>query len=224
MDDKETLAVLHAIAQPSSDTVLTLFGEWVRAGKLRSVAEGFQMFRQAHSTNAAYVRARIPAKILNSVFLYGDVVDVNIVTSWSASEKRRDWADQIKDTLDNPVLFETLVQTMRNELVSLQQTNGARVLRYDVREVTEGSLIRYEAIESATGDVVPLNTPTDTGSYPDIEAHVHARHGNVGKIVYAPAAGDTFDQPNQTWTYKRKGFIIVVKDMVRTVIRVSSTS
>jgi hypothetical protein len=91
---------------------------------------------------------------------------------------------------------------------------------YQVREVQNEGYISYEALDEQTGEAIPLKSPMVAGAYPEIEEHVGQKTDLRGKLVHAPSLGDEFDQPTQTWKFRRGATEVVVKDMPRTLIRV----
>lgn len=158
--------------------------------------------------------------VLNHALIH-DTIGQAVADAWLAMKGREKWADQIETAIDNPVVFDKLVRAMRKEIISLRQSLAPRELRYNIREVTSGSLISYEAVETSTGDVIPLGPLEVAGSYPEIDNHIRNNYGNVGKIVFAPTRGDTLN--GQRWSYVRKPFTVVVQDIPRTVVRASWT-
>jgi len=91
---------------------------------------------------------------------------------------------------------------------------------YKVREVESEGYISYEAVDEQTGEAIRLNSPMVAGTYPEIENHVSQKSNLGGRLVYAPRLGDEFDQPAQTWKFRRGQIEVIVKDMPRTLIRV----
>lgn len=72
---------------------------------------------------------------------------------------------------------------------------------------------------------INMRNPSITaGSYPEIDAHLNSVYGTVHKIgvQFVPSLGDTFVQATGTWTYQRAPNTIIVHDVVRTVMIISS--
>jgi hypothetical protein len=130
MNDEDRARVITAIGQQGrgnsapSQPILTLLTEFAGQGKLREMAEAFVLFRAAHRPNAQPVAESVPAKVLNAYFMKDGAVKSEAFTKWSA-DQRKGWSDEIKRALTSPSTFETLVRTMRDELLGLGGKNRA---------------------------------------------------------------------------------------------------
>ncbi len=123
METEDRARTLIAIAEQGSRNdetpsvaILALLSEFAREGKVRAIAEAFNMFHNARRSNATFVESKIPAKIMNAYFLQSNGIDATTFEKWSATGARRDWAKQINDALANPPTFEAIVNQMRDEL------------------------------------------------------------------------------------------------------------
>ncbi len=131
MNVEDRARVITAISQQSrgnstpSQPILTLLTDFAGQGKLGEMAEAFVLFREAHRPNALFVAESIPAKVLNGYFMKYGAVNTETFMKWSATDRRKDWADQIKGALTNPSTFETVAKTMRDELLTLQKKSAA---------------------------------------------------------------------------------------------------
>lgn len=97
------------------------------------------------------------------------------------------------------------------------------VYNFKVEEVNRDGYIAWDAIDEKKNDRIPLNTSGkhDAGAYPEIENHLQSKYGVVVDLVYQEDAGDVFDQGKQEWRFVRGTDEVVVKDMARTVLRVT---
>lgn len=93
-----------------------------------------------------------------------------------------------------------------------------------VEEVRRDGFIAHDAVEVSTGKRLPLGPSAPTGTYPEISAELTSRLARAVEIEYRPHGGDTFDQATQVWTYHRAPDLIVVRDKIRTVMRVDGLS
>jgi hypothetical protein len=224
MNDSDRARVLIAIGSQDSDlrnpsgAILALLAAFAAEGKVREIAEAFLMFRVAYPSNAPLVEARIPPKVVNTILGVGTTVDVKTFDRWSRSDGGKDWEKRIKNSLSTPTLFEAVVSDVRAQLMAMKTPAS---FRYEVREVTAGSLITWEAVEETTGHVILLPTAETAGSYLEIEEHLRRQHGVDVKLTYAPRLRDEFDQSTHTWTFRRDRIEIVVKDIPRAILRIS---
>jgi hypothetical protein len=122
MENEDIARTLVAIAEQGSRksepsaAIVALLSEFIREGKLRAVAEAFNLFHKAHRPNATIVESTIPAKILNVYFLQSNGIDATTFEKWSIMDEWRDWTKQITDALGSPPTFEAVVNQMRDEL------------------------------------------------------------------------------------------------------------
>ena len=97
------------------------------------------------------------------------------------------------------------------------------VYEFQVEEVNRDGYIAWDAIDESTNERIPLNTSGkhNTGSYIEIENHLQNKYGVDVDLVYQEDSVDVFDQGKQEWRFVRGTDEVVVKDMVRTVLRVT---
>jgi hypothetical protein len=96
---------------------------------------------------------------------------------------------------------------------------------FDVEEVNRDGFIAWDAVDVQSGDRVELKGPNMVvGAYPEIANHLAGSCNLAPGLVYEPRLGDKFDQSTQTWTFKRKGHEVVVKDMPRAIFRLTISS
>ena len=108
-----------------SGPILTLLTEFAREGKISEIAEAYIRFRKKYAVNAGFVKEAVPVKILNWFLAKDDAISFGTFETWTKSEERKDWAMQIKLALDNPQKLETVVKTMRDELIALEKRHAA---------------------------------------------------------------------------------------------------
>ncbi len=89
MENEDRARTLIAIAKQGSRNdetpsvaILALLREFARDGKVRAVAEAFNMFHDAHRSNATFVESKIPAKIMNAYFLQSNRIDATTFEKW----------------------------------------------------------------------------------------------------------------------------------------------
>ena len=99
------------------------------------------------------------------------------------------------------------------------------IYEFSVEEVIRGGYITYDAIDAHTEIRVSLEGTMKVGEYPEIEAYLsNGPYNFEGKLIYTPRRGDSFDQPQQTWEFKCGPDSVIVRDIPRTVIRVTLDS
>ncbi len=97
------------------------------------------------------------------------------------------------------------------------------IYEFKVEEVSRDGCIAWDAIEESTGNRIPLNASGkhSTGSYPEIGKYFNDTYGTSVELAYQEGTADTFDQGKQEWRFVRGADEIVVKDIPRTVLRVT---
>jgi hypothetical protein len=132
MNDQDRARVLSAIAEQGPDShatlsgpILTILTDFATAGKLREFAEAFRLFQKVRPPNGEFVREQIPGKILNYYLLKAGDIDVKTFDNWSASDARKEWAEQLKNAASNSALFEAIVNKMRDESTAAQKKTAA---------------------------------------------------------------------------------------------------
>jgi hypothetical protein len=93
------------------------------------------------------------------------------------------------------------------------------VYAFQVNEVTRDGFISWDAIEDGSGHRVALGNILVAGSYPEIDAHFKTDHGLEVTLSYESRLGDKLE--GQTWTFPRGENTVVVRDIPRTVFRLS---
>jgi hypothetical protein len=121
MDAHEEKAIADAIAQHGSaayntpsGAVLTLLSELAERGDLRSFANACVALAKSKPANSAYVEASVPARILNNYFCRRHGVTVHQFERFRA--RNPEWAEELKDTVRNPAMFEKIVEAMLAKL------------------------------------------------------------------------------------------------------------
>ncbi|WP_316185954.1 MULTISPECIES: hypothetical protein [unclassified Bradyrhizobium] len=91
---------------------------------------------------------------------------------------------------------------------------------FDIREVTRGGFIAWEAVEEGAAHVIDLASPTlIAGTYPEISSHLKTQHNLNIDVVYDAGQGDHL--VGQTWTYQRGPNRVIIRDIPRTILRLS---
>jgi hypothetical protein len=91
---------------------------------------------------------------------------------------------------------------------------------FTVHEVNRNGYIAWDATEGKSGHVIPLNEARLTsGTYSDIQAYLKQALDLDVKIAYDANLGDKLE--GQTWTYVRGANTIIIRDIPRTVFRLS---
>lgn len=101
-----------------SGAVQTLLSEFARDGYIADFAEAFVLFARAHPSNASFVEASVPGKILNGYFIRNQQIDVKELVAWQ--KKHPDWAEILRSTVRQPEKFELVVLDMAIAMKSVQ--------------------------------------------------------------------------------------------------------
>src|SRR6201996_3223980 len=126
-EDAERLAIALVQARSASTPsgpILILLDDLIAAGKLQAAAVAFTAFANAYKPNADFVRGRVPAKILNKYWLKNCKIDPLTFMRWSKSEENADWSERIKQSLSYPMHFGTVVNAMRDGLLTAQSAKA----------------------------------------------------------------------------------------------------
>lgn len=103
---------------------------------------------------------------------------------------------------------------------SANERLGMADLVFTIKEVNRGGMIAWDAIEEGTGHVIELTSATlIAGTYPEITAHLKAKHSLSVVVAYDANKGDQL--VGQTWTYPRGANTIIIRDIPRTIFRLS---
>lgn len=97
----------------SSGAVLDLMTKLADKNDLRGFAKAFVILARAKPTHAAAAAGFIPGKISNFL-VRNRGIDPTAMTRWT--EQHPDWADALKDAIRTPRTFESLVETMAQEM------------------------------------------------------------------------------------------------------------
>lgn len=96
---------------------------------------------------------------------------------------------------------------------------------FEVSEVKRGGFIAWDVKELSHGNPIafPVNhqSPYKAGSYPDIEDYLQNTYSITCDLNYDSSKGDSFDQAQQKWTFKRPGYTVEVQDIPRTIERLT---
>jgi hypothetical protein len=96
---------------------------------------------------------------------------------------------------------------------------------FKVEEVSQGGVISWNAVDTSNNNSFKVNVAgyLTSGEFPEISDYLKANYSVNYAISYrsTPPFCDTFDQPNQTWTFRRNGDVIQVQDIPRTVYRIT---
>lgn len=121
MAPKNLERLLAAIAKQGSPDysspsgpVLDALSEIAAEGDVGDVARGFQLFAHAKPTNAKFVAAHIPAKILNQYLFKHRGLLASSFFKWES--ENRGWADELKQALRSPTAFEATVGAMASAI------------------------------------------------------------------------------------------------------------
>jgi hypothetical protein len=90
---------------------------------------------------------------------------------------------------------------------------------FQVKEVERDGYIAWDAIEIASGRIIPQTKPLKPGQYPEIQDYLSEAHGIETSISYDPIKGDAL--VGLTWTFVRERHKIIIHEIPRTVLRVS---
>lgn len=92
---------------------------------------------------------------------------------------------------------------------------------FAVREVDRNGFIAWDAIEDESGHVIHLHKDgyVTAGSYPEISEHLRAVHGADVDLSYSESFHDKLE--GSTWTFLRGEHEIVIRDIPRTIARIS---
>ena len=95
---------------------------------------------------------------------------------------------------------------------------------FKVEEVSRDGYIAWDVIEKASGVRFPVNEEGyfTAGSFPEITGYLKKEYQLEHTIQYINSSIDSFDQPSNTWIFKRQGDTVVVIDIPRTVFRIST--
>lgn len=93
---------------------------------------------------------------------------------------------------------------------------------FRVEEVTRDGFIAWDAVEECSGDRFPLNVDGsyDAGKFPEITDFLLSKYGIKFDVSYCDDGGDSLN--NNVWSYHHGADVVVVKDITRTVFRISS--
>jgi hypothetical protein len=127
MSTEPLIRALDAIISQGSFThvtpsgpFLTLLSDLAEEGDLIGFSSAFTLFRVEKPQNAEFVRAAVPAKILNGYLLGHLGLSGAVFLRWEKSN--RTWAEDIIRSLANAQLFE---QTIRNIADGIRSTQDA---------------------------------------------------------------------------------------------------
>jgi hypothetical protein len=90
-----------------SGAILTLLTELASEGNLPGLSEVYNLFAEARSDNALFVRNHVPAKVLNGYLLGLRQLDVAAFQKWEALNP--DWPRWITVNLSDPAKFKRSV-------------------------------------------------------------------------------------------------------------------
>ena len=121
MDAKSAHAIVRSILETEADgptgpsgPVLARLTELAAAGDLRGFSEVFIAFARTKRPNAAFVEAKLPAKIVEAYLIRQPGVTSAAVCAWQ--RKDSNWAAQIKEAVWSPIQFEALVLSIADQL------------------------------------------------------------------------------------------------------------
>jgi hypothetical protein len=92
-----------------SGPVLELMTQLADEDDLQGLSRAFVILARAKPPNAAFVAARVPAKISNFLIKHRHV-DSSALLKWTAANPS--WVEDLKDALRDPVCFEHAVEAM----------------------------------------------------------------------------------------------------------------
>jgi len=104
------------------------------------------------------------------------------------------------------------------------------VFKVEERTVTPGEH-SWVAIEETSGEEVPLPSGGNTisgknfvGQYPEIEDFLRRKHQLNVPLIYVTQLDELIIDPNgnSTWTFRRQGAEVIVRDIPRTVARITT--
>lgn len=97
-----------------SGPMLDALSKLAEQGQLKVMSRAWRLFSIVHPDNAGFVRQSVPAKISSMYWSRLRRLDAARVVQWMSSEK--DWAERLKDSLQDPSSFETTVDAMTDAI------------------------------------------------------------------------------------------------------------
>src|SRR6266436_8206639 len=195
-------------------------------GRLAAVA-GLIIAASVGAAIALFATGKLPSE-LNKMFGVG--ADKTTVASKLAADPSKT-PEQASSTAAQPTIASTEPQPIGEDLARVTSARSATERTPTIRGVTDNEIrlgisapfTGSAKEEQQSGDIIPLTeTHYIAGSYPAIESYLKDTHGIETKVSYAAERGDALE--GQTWTFARGEHIIIVRDIPRTIFRLSGLS
>lgn len=107
--------IQHIKFTSASGPLLELCRELSSEGRFEELADSVSIWLSKFPESGHFIRARMPALILNSHLVNQDILNFGEFLDWEATS---DWADRIKEYADNrtnlPVTVELIINSMRS--------------------------------------------------------------------------------------------------------------
>jgi len=176
---------------------------------------------------ALFVTGKLPSE-LNKML--GLSTDKTAVVSKVAGDTSKT-PEQPSSPAAQPAIASTDARPIGEDTARVASVPGATERAPTIRGVTDNEIrlgisapfTGSAKEEQQSGDIIPLTeTHYIAGSYPAIESYLKDTHGIETKVSYAAERGDALE--GQTWTFARGEHIIIVRDIPRTIFRLSGLS
>ena len=102
-----------------SGAVLELLSDLAKEGAFQAMSLAFRLLSVARPGSSNYVREQIPGKIFNRYFSGALFIDGSAAYRWT--KERPEWADQLKESIDNPQKFEEVAIAMGKQVLEYSE-------------------------------------------------------------------------------------------------------
>jgi hypothetical protein len=113
--------VLSAEYTSASYPLLNLCRELATDGRFEELASSVSVWISKLPESNTFVKARVPAIILNSYLVRLEILSFAEFLRW---EKETDWAEKIRTQADNPVTLPTAVDSIVSSMRSFKRANA----------------------------------------------------------------------------------------------------
>ena len=97
----------------ASGPLLDLCRELAADGKFEELADSVSIWLSKFPQSNEFVRARMPAVVLNSYLVKLEILGFSDFLKW---EEDSDWADKIRSEADNPLTLPSVVEAVVNSM------------------------------------------------------------------------------------------------------------
>lgn len=97
---------------------------------------------------------------------------------------------------------------------------------FHIKEIVCDGYIAWTAVEGSTNKEFPVNIDGyfRAGSFPEISDYLKKEYGINFNVIYIGSGYDSFEQSSNIWQFTRGETAVIVKDIPRTVFRVTMSS